>query len=108
MRVGASSFLLRSDESELVGANMKLNITLNVVWLFVLLLFLSVSVAQLSERLKNKTATYHLDQPHQSLMQQSAYSPIVRVNALLGGACLLLAAFWGFDVLLAWWMYVPS
>lgn len=87
---------------------MKFNLIASSLWPMLLVLFMCVSVAQLSGRLKNKTGSYHLDKPHQTVFQDSSSAPMMRVNAMLGGACILLAAFWGFDALLSWWMYEVS
>lgn len=87
---------------------MNLSILLRTLWPILLVLFLGISVAQLSERLKNKNSTIYPDQPDQSLSQPTS-EPMMRANALLGAACIVLAAFWGFDAVLGWWMFAtPS
>ena len=87
---------------------MKYPALMNLLYLIFLLLFLAVSVAQLSERLKYKTIAYHQQRPQAFLDAQKSDTPVSRLHALLGGVCILLAAFWGFDVLLAWWLYIPT
>lgn len=80
---------------------------LRAFWPILLVLFLGVSVAQLSERLKNKTSVVY---PSETLDSPASHGsdPMVRTNALLGTACILLATFWGFDALLSWWLFVPA
>ena len=87
---------------------MKLKHLLEALWPLLLILFLSVSVAQLTSRLKAKAGGLVYDQPHNSMIQAGSGWPSPRANAMLGGACILLAAFWGFDALLTWWLYKPA
>ncbi len=75
------------------------------IWPIALLLFLGLSVSQLAESLTAKTASMAVMRPHERHVLKHSYRPApTRVNAMLGSACILLAAFWGFDVMLAWWL----
>lgn len=83
---------------------MKFAIVLRTLWPILLVLFMGISVAQLSERLKNKAGFFyptHIDQP----LEQQESPPTTSTDALLGAGCILLAMFWGFDALLSWYMF---
>jgi len=78
------------------------------LWPIAMILFLSLSVSQLSESLRYKTASYHSLQPiHQTSAQNDVRPAPTRVNAMLGGACILLSTFWGFDAMLSWFLKLP-
>ena len=82
---------------------------MKAVWPIALLFFLGISVAQISERLKHKSPNMAAVRPHgATLVEQSAPPGVTRTDALLGGACVLLAAFWGFDVMLSWALKATS
>lgn len=75
------------------------------LWPLAMLLYLCLSVTQLSERLKAKGCSVHDVRPDYATLVERGFAPApTRANAMLGGACVLLAAFWGFDVMLSWWM----
>jgi len=81
----------------------------NIVWPAAMLLFLSLSVAQLSERMKARVPEFRLVGPQQTVVVAMRAAPTpTRTTAMLGGACVLLAAFWGFDVLLSWYLRIMS
>lgn len=78
---------------------------LKVLWPIVLLLFLGFSVSVLAERLRAKTSQMEILRPNAaSLARSTVLPPPTRLHAMLGGACILTAAFWGFDVMLAYWL----
>ncbi len=83
---------------------MNVSIILRTLWPTLLVLFLGLSVAQLTERLKNKESAFYYDQNDGSVAEQPS-EPMTRANALLGAACIIVTAFWGFDALLSWWMF---
>lgn len=84
---------------------MKSQIISEVVWPIMLIVFLGVCASQLSERLKSRcNDSSEFRKSQFTWVNHAAGLPRrnVRVNALLGGACILLATFWGIDAVLAW------
>lgn len=84
---------------------MKFAIVLRTLWPVLLVLFMGISVAQLSERLKNKAGFFAYPTPGDESHGQQDFPPTTRTDALLGTGCILLAAFWGLDALLSWYMF---
>lgn len=79
------------------------------LWPIAMMLYLCLSVTLVSERLKAKGCTAACERPHESTLVAQGYAPApTRANAMLGGACILLAAFWGFDVMLSWWLHTTA